>query len=295
MTQLLLVVALLVGTAVGLAGPAPRIMASRTSFRRAAGPALFVWQAVATAAVLSALLAGPVALLLLSRADGGLPGHVVAAVGALAVSASVLVLLLRSGHRIGRHLRVERRVHRHLVDLLATHGADGVRVLEHPTPTAYCLPGVRRRVVLTRGTLDALAPAELEAVLAHERAHLRTRHDLVLEFFTVVHEAMPGRLASPAALREVRLLIEVLADRAAVRAVGEVAVARALVALAGASHPSSTLGGGDQLAVARVRIDLLDRRTSAVRVAAMLTLGVLVLAVPTALAALATLAWRAGP
>ena len=78
-------------------------------------------------------------------------------------------------------------------------------------------PGLRRRVVLTEGTLAALPPDELAAVMAHERAHLRARHDLVLEFFTVLHRAVPARLRAPAALREVHLLIEVLADRAARR------------------------------------------------------------------------------
>ena len=63
-------------------------------------------------------------------------------------------------------------------------------------------------------------------MLAHERAHLRARHDLILEFFTVVHEAVPAFVRSDAALREVTLLIEVLADRAAVRATSVLATAR---------------------------------------------------------------------
>jgi len=105
----------------------------------------------------------------------------------------------------------------------------------------------------------------------------------------VAHEARPRRLRSPTALREVQLLIEVLAA-GWLCAPSARWPSRALVALAGASHPSASLAGGSQLAVARVRIDLLDRHTSAARVAAMLALGVLVLAVPTTLAVLATLA-----
>ena len=84
---------------------------------------------------------------------------------ALAFSAAMLARLLWSGHRVGTRLRSERRRHRELVDALGTtHDSAAtsrwpggeVRVLAHPTPTAYCLPGRRHRVVLTEGTLLAL-------------------------------------------------------------------------------------------------------------------------------------------
>ena len=117
-----------------------------------------------------------------------------------------------------------------------------VRVLEHPTPTAYCVPGLRQRVVLSRGTIDALPADQLAAVLAHERAHLRARHDLVLECFPVVHTTVPDAVRSDAGMREVNLLVELLADRAAVRAVGAPPLARALVALARGRRPGATLG-----------------------------------------------------
>ena len=100
---------------------------------------------------------------------------------------------------------------------------------QHPTPTAYCIPGRQSRVVLSQGVLDALPDDQLEAVVAHEDAHLRGRHDLLLEFFSVVHSSVPEPLRSPPALGEVRLLVEALADRAAVRRSGEVATARALI------------------------------------------------------------------
>jgi Zn-dependent protease with chaperone function len=133
-----------------------------------------------------------------------------------------------------------------------------MRVLEHTTPTAYCVPGVRRRVVLTQGTLDRLGPDELSAVLAHERAHLGARHDLVMEFFTVVHEAVPGFLRCDDALREVHLLIEVLADRAAVRHAGAVSTGRAIVAMAGGPKPAGAMAMADSTRVATARIGLLD-------------------------------------
>ena len=73
--------------------------------------------------------------------------------------------------------------------------SERVRILQHPTPTAYCIPGRQSRVVLSQGVLDALPEDQLEAVIAHEDAHLRGRHDLLLEFFSVVHRGRPGAAA----------------------------------------------------------------------------------------------------
>jgi Zn-dependent protease with chaperone function len=237
--------------AVVLAGVAPRVMARLVRFRRAPRPALVAWQAVSLAAVLSALAAAPAAVPSMRGA-----GWLVLAL-ALLISGFVLARLLVSGHRIGTRLRSARARHRDLVDLLAT--PDGresqVRVLDHATPTAYCLPGRRSRVVLTQGALAALPREELEAVLEHERAHLRGRHDLLLEYFSVLHHSAPLPLRSSAALSEVRFLVEVLADRAAVRTSGPLTTARALMTLAKGQAPEAGLGaGGDATTAARIRL-----------------------------------------
>ena len=63
----------------------------------------------------------------------------------------------------------------------------GVEVLEHDLPLAYCVPGLgANRVVVSAGALGRLSGDEFHAVLAHERAHLAARHDLVLEAFTLL-------------------------------------------------------------------------------------------------------------
>lgn len=252
-------VAMLVTLALVLAWPVPRLMARIGTFRRAPRAALVVWQSVSIAAVLSALAAAPAVLPQIGRQSGG-PGSIGAwAVAAATLSGLMLAQLLLSGVQIGNRLRTLRRRHRELVDLLAAPGDDRVRVLEHPTPTAYCLPGRRSRVVLSQGTIDALPAEQLRAVLAHERAHLRARHDLILEFFTVLHTAVPPFLRSHEALSEVRLLAEVLADRTAVKTVGAVSMARALVALAGSTAPDAAMGAGGSSA--RIRLDLLPEAT----------------------------------
>ncbi|SDP57208.1 Zn-dependent protease with chaperone function [Pedococcus dokdonensis] len=257
------------------------MMARRPEFRRAPREALLVWQSVSLAGVVAALAVAPAAALSATLSTT-LPRWV--PVVAVAFSGAMLGRLLWSGHTIGTRLRAQRREQRTLVDALGTDTGDHVRVLAHPTPTAYCLPGLRRRVVLTEGTLAALPPDELAAVMAHERAHLRARHDLVLEFFSVLHRAVPARLRAAAALREVHLLIEVLADRAARRAVGPVPLARALAALASASHPDTALGATNDQPTTAARMRLLTEPPAAPWLrAAMLAFAVAVLAAPVVL------------
>ncbi|HET7800377.1 MAG TPA: M56 family metallopeptidase [Humibacillus xanthopallidus] len=248
----------LVALALLLAWPVPRVLARVTTVRRGPRAALVLWQSTAVAAVLAALFAAPAAVpWLVGSAPRLRDSWLVLAVAAL-LTGIVTVRLLVSGDRVGRNLRSVRRRHRELVDLLATQGDGHTRVLEHTTPTAYCLPGVRRRVVLTQGTIDRLSPDELDAVMAHERAHLAARHDLVMEFFTVVHEAVPGFVRSSTALREVHLLIEVLADRAAVRRAGVVTTARAIVGMADGPKPAGAMAIRESTAAAKARIELLE-------------------------------------
>jgi hypothetical protein len=242
----------LAGLAVLLVWVAPGLMSRQKDFRRAPRSALVAWQAVAVGGILAALAAAPAALPLLVGPEGPM-AHLWLVVPAVLVSALVLARLLVSGHRVGTRLRRVRTDHRELVDIVAQHD-HRMRILQHPTPTAYCIPGRQSRVVLSQGVLDALPPDQLEAVVAHEEAHLRGRHDLLLEFFSVVHSSVPEPLRSPPALGEVRLLVEVLADRAAVRRSGEVATARALITLAGSDAPEAALGVGT---TAPVRLRLL--------------------------------------
>lgn len=245
--------------AVALAWPVPRLMAGFTSFRRAPRAALVVWQSTAVAAVLAALFTAPAAVPFIVRQQSRIAEYLGLVALACVISGLVLARLLVAGHRVGRNLRIVRKRHRELVDVLAAHDDPHLRVLEHATPTAYCLPGMSRRVVLSQGTIDRLPQEELDAVLAHEKAHLAARHDLILEFFTVVHEAVPPFVRSETALREVHLLIEVLADRAAVRDVGTMPTARAIVGMAGGGHsPAGSMAMGSTPSAAKLRIGLLQ-------------------------------------
>ncbi|WP_030527070.1 M56 family metallopeptidase [Phycicoccus jejuensis] len=243
----------LAGLAVALVWVAPGLLARQPRFRRAPRAALLAWQAVSLGGVLAALFVAPAALPLFAGADD-LRQHPALVVVAACVSAALIVRVLVSGHRVGTRIRAARARHREIVDIVAEHDRDGLRVLQHPTATAYCIPGRSSRVVLSQGVLDTLPEEQLAAVVAHEKAHLRARHDLLLEFFTVLHESVPSALRSHRALTEVRLLVEALADRAAVRRSGEVATARALVAIAQSRYPDEAMGAGTS---APVRMQLL--------------------------------------
>ena len=132
-----------------------------------------------------------------------------------------------------------RRRQRALLALLARGDpkAPGALVVDHPAAAAYCLPGLRSRIVVSVGALDLLRPAELAAVLAHERAHLRERHDLVVLPFTALRRAFGWSQICADAHQSVALLIEMLADDRALRA-------RSARALAGALARFGTAGCG---------------------------------------------------
>lgn len=261
---------------------APRFMAPRTSFRLCPGPALLVWQCVALAGILSALMAAPVAAWSLTNRT------MTVVWAAVALSAAMLGRLLLSGHRVGTGLRTLRRRHRDLVFLLGhVDPLTRVTVLEHASPTAYCVPGGGRQIVFTAGAVAALDPDEMGAVLAHERAHLRARHDLILEFFTVLHHSVPGPIRCEAALSEVHLLVEALADRAALRVGDARALARALVTMHTAVHPDATMGVGGTTEQTTARLLLIADAANPRRGRAVVMVGfaIGVLAVPFFLAA----------
>jgi Zn-dependent protease with chaperone function len=145
-----------------------------------------------------------------------------------------------------RHAQAARLVGRHRPDLQAT-------VVDDPRPLAYCMSGRQPTVVLTTGTLRVLNPSQLAAVLAHERAHLASRHHLLK---TV---ARAGRVVFPfiPLLREaeaqVARLTELHADDVAARACDCGPLVTALVILAtGGNHEPATMSAAGADVASRV-------------------------------------------
>ena len=219
----------------------PRLLATARWPDRAPVAGVLLWQSLTLTAVLCALgvvLAAPEEV---ARAAGARhPETVAALLFSLAVAATIVIRLIVSLVRVSSRARARRARHRMLVDLLdrvERHddlGGGEVRVLDGPLPLAYCVPGRDPRVVLSDGVLQVLDRDQVDAVLAHERAHLRHRHELVMESFTAFYRAVPGPLRSKAPLDAVHLLLEMVADDAARRRTGPGPLRAALERLADA-------------------------------------------------------------
>jgi len=135
-------------------------------------------------------------------------------------------------------------------------GLPGVTVLDHPVPLAYCLPGRSRgragTVVVTTATLEQLEPAQLEAVLAHERAHQTRRHHALLLVAQALRIGFPWLPAARAAHSAVARMVELAADDDAVHHHSRADVATALAKLATAPAPTLGLGAGGPTTIERV-------------------------------------------
>jgi Zn-dependent protease with chaperone function len=155
----------------------------------------------------------------------------------------VLCWILLAASATALRARNRQRV---LLSLLA-HGdpkVPGALVVDHPAAAAYCLPGLRSAIVVSAGTLALLDDHELAAVLAHERAHLRERHDLVLLPFAALLRAFRWASVARQAQRAVALLVEMHADDRALRHRPARELATALLrvgAASGGAVPSGAL------------------------------------------------------
>ncbi|GHE39162.1 M56 family metallopeptidase [Streptomyces lavendulocolor] len=269
---------LLLGYA-ALVGTLAPVLLTRTGWAaRAPRLAIWAWQAATVTVVVSVALAGlalavptvPVsgnladmlhACVMALRAQYAAPG------GAL-VAATGTVLALAVAGRVGWCLaaalwraRRERRRHAEVLAMVGRARPDlGVTVLEDDRPAVYCLPGTGHRIVLTSAALAALEPRALDAVIAHERAHIRQRHHLVLAFAEALERAFPRVGLFRAAAEETRRLVEMAADDEATDRTDSLTLAGALVELAGAGVPAASLAASGGQVAGRVRRLLGPRR-----------------------------------
>jgi len=158
--------------------------------------------------------------------------------------------------------RCEHARHRWAADLVGRNTpVPDVVCLDVDEPAVYCLPGRPGRVVLTRGAVQALEGPELAAALAHEREHLRSRHHVLLAVADGLARVLPFVPLVRAARGELRYLVEVAADDAAVRRHGRRPLARAIATVAAGALPWRALGAGAADVVTRVaRLNAARRR-----------------------------------
>ncbi|MFI6264528.1 M56 family metallopeptidase [Micromonospora sp. NPDC051006] len=274
-----------------------QVLARSTWTWRSPRVAIVCWQAVGLALGLSAMglpmalgLAGydqPTGTALVSLFDDLVHDRLPAGLGVLhlagvsfgfGIGAVLLTTTVRSIHGAVR----AQRQHRELLTLVARDdpAAPGALVLDHPSAAAYCLPGVKPRVVVSAGTLSLLDRAELAAVLTHERAHAEERHDLVLLPFTALCRALPWFGWVRRAHERVALLVEMRADDKARELHAEAPLAGALRRFAAAGHritPVGALGIGDRDLDVRVqRLLVADRPPRLIGAAALAVASTLV-------------------
>lgn len=240
--------------AIALAWPVPLLLARAQWPDRSPRAALVIWQAVALGGALSmfgALLGiafwpgVTIPELFAHPWLGPLPAQW-SLVNALAFAALLLFAALLGANLLHAVWVTERkrRQHRSRVELLSAPLGDfeHVRLLNHPAPLAFCLPGVRNLTVLSSGLVELFTEDEFVAVLAHERAHLRGQHHLMLLAFRAWHDALPWFPMASRAEGAVAHLIELVADDEAARAVNRAWLASALERIGGAWDDGLSFG-----------------------------------------------------
>jgi Zn-dependent protease with chaperone function len=128
----------------------------------------------------------------------------------------------------------------------------GAVLVEHSEPVAYCVAGRHPTVILSTGTLQALDPAQLAAVLAHERAHLTGRHHRLLALARIGSLVLPVLPLMRDTDAQVARLVEMHADDTAARASDPRSLATALVVLATGASPAPALAAAATDAVQRI-------------------------------------------
>jgi Zn-dependent protease with chaperone function len=165
------------------------------------------------------------------------------ALGAAAIGTALTAVLL--GWRYGRSVRQawrRTRAHADAARIVGSRlpgaarpgrgpGAGAAVVLDAPEPVAYCVPGRPGTIVVTSGALAVLDPAQLSAVLAHERAHLAGRHHLLITLTRALEASFPAVPLFTRGPREVARLAEMCADDAAARHSGRRTLVAALLAM----------------------------------------------------------------
>ncbi|WP_129663631.1 M56 family metallopeptidase [Phytoactinopolyspora endophytica] len=223
------------------------------------------------------------------------PGGATLATGGLVLAALIAVRGVYCSMLEFSHSAAVRRRHRETLALVGRAAEDtGVTLLDDDRPYVYCVAGRRHRIVMTTGAHTRLERAQLDAVLAHERAHLRERHHLALAAAAALVRAFGWLWAFRVARDEVTRLVELSADDAASRTEHRLSLAEAMLTLSAGAPPSGTLAATGSTTATRIRRLITGHRPLAAWTGALGMTSALALVVAP-LIALATPAMTAGP
>jgi len=203
-------------------------------------------------------------------------GRVIAIAGLLVAAA----VLLRAAGCVACEFRRSQRDRREHAALVAAAGRPGdepdVVIVDHDAPAVYCLPCSRHPIVISAGALAALTPAQLRAVLAHERAHLRRHHHVILALATALARAFPRVPLLGQAHPQLAELAEMAADDAAIRRHRRDDLAAALVALATAGARPATLAASGPEAIVRLQRILTTQQQPRIGLARLAAIAALI-------------------
>ncbi|MFF8380171.1 M56 family metallopeptidase [Streptomyces sp. NPDC015661] len=231
---------------------APRLLSRADWAEREPVVALWVWQCVVAAVLLSFALSMTFSA---SAAWQAVRGQVFAPAPRAVVDAyelgtsgpwsAVLAVALAagglwSGAMLGREIgRARARRRQRRCDLLVRApllpgerpGSERLVVLEGERADAWWMAGSTPQLVITTAALRRLKGRQLDAVLAHEQGHARARHDWLLHSSGALAAGFPGIPVFAAFREEMHRLVELAADDVASRRFGRLTIALALVEL----------------------------------------------------------------
>ena len=188
------------------------------------------------------------------RATYATPGGATVAGLGLILAGAVMA---RAAVTAATHLRAVRRQavqHAQTVRLVGRPDPDlGATLVDHAQPAAYCVAGPQPTVILTTAALQALDPEQLDAVLAHERAHLASHHHRLLAIARIGRQILPFLPLMRDADMQITRLVEMHADDTATARRGTQPLATALVVLAVAAGPAPGLAAAATDAVQRIQ------------------------------------------
>jgi Zn-dependent protease with chaperone function len=238
---------------------------------RAPMPGIVVYLAAAWSVVAALGLTG-LTLAIHATALGGVLSHLIGACvlrlrdayatpgGATAAGLGLTLagaVLARTALTALTHVRAVRRQavqHAQTARLVGRPDPDlGATLVDHAQPAAYCVAGPHPTVILTTAALRALDPEQLDAVLAHERAHLASHHHRLLAIARIGRQILPFLPLMQAADTQITRLVEMHADDAATTGRGTRPLATALVVLAAAAGPAPGLAAAATDAVQRIQ------------------------------------------
>lgn len=166
-------------------------------------------------------------------------------------------VVARTAVTAATHLRAVRRqalLHAQAVRLVGhPEPALGAVLVDHEQPAAYCVAGPHPTVIPTTGALQALDADQVDAVLAHERAHLSCHHHRLLAVARIGRQVLPFIPLMRDTDMQITRFAEMHADDAATGAHDAKPLATALVVLGSTASPGPALAAAATDAIHRIQ------------------------------------------